>query len=143
MMGSYLQWDDLGKDENEIPAYPHYYEGKMHSAGYCDINPVTSWVLKHHGINLLGSTPKNLNFEATKKVLLDYVLKNMNTYWAGRIKHIEKMNNDTLSTQVTKEETEWSVLGTLRQYYTLSEGDILSKTDAGEYGMQHRSLKYP
>ena len=34
-------------------------------------------------------------------------------------------------------EIEWSVLGLLRQYYTLKEHSIISKLGAGEYGLLH------
>lgn len=67
MMESYLQWADLGKDETKIQPYPYFYEGKIHCAGTCDINPVTWWVLKHYGINLLGPSPKSLQFLPHKK----------------------------------------------------------------------------
>lgn len=33
-------------------------------------------------------------------------------------------------------------LGVLRQYYTFSEGDITSKTAAGEYGLRHLPARW-
>jgi hypothetical protein len=38
---------------------------------------------------------------------------------------------------------QWAVLGVLRQFYTLREGRITSKTKAGEYGGARRSAITP
>ena len=47
-----------------------------------------------------------------------------------------------LSSEDILEEIEWTVLGLLRQYYTLMEGEITSKTAAGVYGLNHFPKEY-
>jgi hypothetical protein len=37
---------------------------------------------------------------------------------------------------------QWAVLGVLRQYYTFREGDITSKTGAGEYALTHLPARW-
>jgi hypothetical protein len=61
----------------------------------------------------------------------------MNTYWTNRIKmaetsidHLVKLPSDKIDFDI-----EWTVLGLLRQFYTIKEKDIVSKLDAGEYGL--------
>ncbi|WP_277674507.1 aminoglycoside adenylyltransferase domain-containing protein, partial [Piscibacillus halophilus] len=39
-------------------------------------------------------------------------------------------------------EVEWTVLGLLRQYYTLMEKDIISKLEAGYYGLEILPTKW-
>ena len=50
---------------------------------------------------------------------------------------INKYSKEEIDTTI-----EWSVLGLLRQYYTLTEQDIISKVDAGEYGLKHISSEW-
>ncbi|MDB5084097.1 MAG: hypothetical protein JWN30_983 [Bacilli bacterium] len=140
MMGSYLQWIDLGKTQNQLNPYPYYYENEMHGAGHCDINPVTWWILKQSGLAVIGPDVKDLQLQVNLDVLLGYVHHNMNTYWAGWIERLEtgksQLINDLQITDADIDQRiEWTVLGMLRQYYTLKEKSIISKLGAGEYGL--------
>lgn len=104
-----------------------------------NFNPVTWWGLKNDGIHVLGPDPKDLELEIQAPQLASYVLKNLNTYWANRIKTAENSMNDIvmLPKEEIDYEIEWTVLGILRQFYTLKEYNIISKLDAGEYGLTH------
>lgn len=129
MDGHYLIREEMGSQAEGL----YYNEGQLHDGTV--INPVTWWILKKKGIPVLG---EELSIEVDIKDLLSYVSHNMNTYWADRIRKIE--DNDQLlllPTVVLNQEIEWSVLGMLRQYYTLREHDIISKLGAGEYALEH------
>jgi len=41
LSGSYLQMTDLGRFEHEIQPHPYYQDGKLHDAGYFEINSIT------------------------------------------------------------------------------------------------------
>lgn len=139
--GVYIQWSDMGKlytnssDFNH--KYQYYNDEKLSYGNYFNFNPVTWWVLKNNGINILGPDLKDLEFDIQPQQLFSYVLKNMNTYWANTIKTLETSMNDiiTMPTENIDSEIEWTVLGLLRQFFTLKEYDIVSKLDAGEYGL--------
>ncbi|MBC5638796.1 DUF4111 domain-containing protein [Ornithinibacillus sp. BX22] len=117
----------------------HFYNSEKLSFGdfYFNFNPVTWWMLKNNGINILGPDPKDFEFDIQPQQLVSYVLKNMNAYWANRIKTAENSINDLVAmpTNQIDYEIEWTVLGLLRQFFTLKEYDIVSKLDAGEYGL--------
>jgi hypothetical protein len=143
MDGVYILWEDLGElyasaNENNIN-YPYYNSGKMNLGAYFNFNPITWSQLKKNGITLIGPEPATFRFEIKPEQLTSYVLENMNTYWAGRVQWIENSVEEILNipTEDIELEIEWSILGLLRQYYTLKEHDIISKLGAGEYGLLH------
>ncbi|RKN84765.1 nucleotidyltransferase domain-containing protein [Paenibacillus ginsengarvi] len=141
IMGAYLLREQLGKPDGEIGSVPVYFNGALHLDGKgADLNPVTWWILKKHGICVYGEKVP-FDFEVPVSTLLDYVIGNMNGYWAGWVAKLE-----SLSGEVNREEravaaetvdfaVEWCVLGMLRQLYTLRERDVTSKQGAGEYGL--------
>ncbi|NHM30835.1 aminoglycoside adenylyltransferase domain-containing protein [Neobacillus terrae] len=138
MDGVYILWEDLGNIATyDNSYYPYYNGGKM--AFDTHFNPVTWWLLKTRGINILGPNRTELRMELNQQELISFVLENMNTYWATRVHRLEnsKENLLKLSAQEIDFEVEWTVLGLLRQYYTLKEYDFISKMGAGDYGLIH------
>lgn len=58
----------------------------------------------------------------TNNDLVSYTFENMNTHWASQIQKFEKSIEQLkyLPAGVIDEEIEWTVLGLLRQFYTLN-----------------------
>ncbi|MEK5038372.1 aminoglycoside adenylyltransferase domain-containing protein [Sporosarcina sp. FSL K6-3457] len=137
MDGVYMMWADIGKLEADDNNYLYYNGGQLSYGAY--FNAITWWILKKHGISMIGPQPTVLNFEIEPQHLVEYVVENMKTYWAGRIEKIEQAMENMLqfTTEEIDVEIEWSVLGILRQYYTLKEHAIISKLGAGEYALLH------
>ena len=50
--GIYLTWSDLGRLPEDTQPFPYYCDGVMHSSGYFELNLVTWYELKHHGIRI-------------------------------------------------------------------------------------------
>lgn len=142
VMGTYLLKDNLGKPPEAIGQAVTYYEKQVHTDGYgADLNPVTWWMIKHHGLVVYGS-PDDPGYEIDADRLVRYVLGNMNGYWLGWIERLEA----ELATAVGGEgreiaadqldfAVEWCALGMLRQLYTIRERDVVSKVGAGYYGI--------
>ncbi|WP_019909813.1 nucleotidyltransferase domain-containing protein [Paenibacillus sp. HW567] len=138
IMGAYLLDNDLGKPQSEISPLITYYNKHVHSNGYgADINPITWWTLKNHGIKVFGSE-QSLNYEVEIKSLLGYVIDNLNNYWVTWIERLEKqllLSDQERFTKQLDESVEWCTLGMLRQLYTIKEHNIKSKVEAGYYGI--------
>ncbi|TYS67858.1 GNAT family N-acetyltransferase [Sutcliffiella horikoshii] len=119
-----------------------YNEGTFEKAKHD--NPVTWWLLKNNGVTIFGPKVKDLPIHVTTEDLTDYVRKNMNDYWATRVMNMEKIKKQLMTYPVQHIETEmeWTVLGLLRQYYTLSEHSVISKLAAGEYGLRKLEPKW-
>lgn len=137
LSGSYLQAGDLGREESAIEAYPFYQDGALNPRGHHDINFVTWWVLKNHGIALVGTAPGALNFTMDWDQFAAATRENMNSYWAGFTQKPAK-----IVWLLSDYGIQWTVLGVLRQVYTLKESGITSKTGAGDYGLKISPAKW-
>ncbi|MFD0712701.1 nucleotidyltransferase domain-containing protein [Paenibacillus sp. GCM10027626] len=140
IMGAYIRLEDVGKSARELSPVPTYFDKKMQPDGNGDLNPVTWWILQRHGICVYGQH-MSFNYEISSDELIQYVIENMNSYWAGWIDRLEQKLNSTGVTEhpVPLEQldfaVEWCTLGMLRQFYTIREHDVTSKIGAGEYGL--------
>lgn len=127
---------------NQKEASYFYNEGTFGKVVH-DI-PVTWWLLNNKGITIMGQEASNLPINVTTDDLTTYVQKNMNEYWATRVSAMEQKKEVLIDYPVKMIETEleWTVLGLLRQIYTLRERDIISKLAAGEYGLRELDSKW-
>jgi len=145
MDGVYAVQEDIGKlNNNSNDNYPYYNNGELRFGDYFNFNPITWWVLKEKGIAILGTELKDYQFEIKPQDLSSYVLENMNTYWAKRTQmaensmdHLVKLPTDKIDFEI-----EWTVLGLLRQFYTIKEYDAISKLDAGKYGLKQIPVEW-
>lgn len=130
--GSYLQWQNLGCLPEAVAPYPYVAEGVFYPQGCRDLNLVTWWVLKHHGIAFLGASPQTLSFNVNWDELVARMHTNLNDYWRSWTR------TPTRWVQLlTDYGVQWAVLGVLRLWYTFREHDITSKTAAGRYALTH------
>ncbi|MGE7997548.1 nucleotidyltransferase domain-containing protein [Lysinibacillus sp. NPDC093190] len=136
MDGCYLLVEDIGKKQSEVKGCLNVNEGKTNWSND-NINPITWWILKNKGITVLGPDVATYNFSVYNRVLGDYVLENMNSYWSNRLQKIKKYKAFLIPNKLVDLEVEWSITGVLRQFYTLQEHDIVSKVDACKYAILH------
>jgi predicted nucleotidyltransferase len=130
--GSYLQWDDLGRLPDTVAPYPNVAQGVFHPHGERDLNLVTWWILKHHGVAILGPSPQTLAFTVDWDDLAVRMHDNLNSYWYSWTRSPTR-----LVQLFTDYGVQWSVLGVLRLWYSFREQDITSKTTAGRYALTH------
>jgi predicted nucleotidyltransferase len=142
IMGAYLTREQLGKPAAEIGAVPAYFEKKLHNDGKgTDLNPVTWWILKRNGIRVYGREIP-FAYETPAESLIDYVIRNMNSYWLGWVNRLAARLDATdlserdISAGMIDKAVEWCSLGMLRQLYTIRERDVTSKLGAGEFGLR-------
>ncbi len=95
-----------------------------------ETNPVTWWILKKRGITVLGPPAETLPVSVDDDRLIRWMRGNLNSFWVGYIRRPKR-----IAVLLTDWGVEWTVLGVLRQFYTLREHDITSKTEAGQYAL--------
>ncbi|TBL75757.1 nucleotidyltransferase domain-containing protein [Paenibacillus thalictri] len=140
IMGAYIVSEQVGKQPEKNDPVLTYFNKTLHIDGTgADLNPITWWVLKRHGICVYGRKA-SFAYEISAGELAKYVIGNMNSYWAGWIDRLQQPDvSDVLQSSATAKRldqaVEWCVLGMLRQYYTINEGDVTSKIGAGTYGL--------
>lgn len=130
--GSYLQAQDIGQFADAVPPHPYIHDGIFQASGYHDINAVTWWILKHHGIAVSGPPPDQFNIEVDWSDLMAKMQHNLNSYWASFTTKPQRM-----AWLLTDYGIQWTVLGVLRLFYAFREQAITSKTGAGSYGLVH------
>ncbi|MGD6874792.1 GNAT family N-acetyltransferase [Sutcliffiella horikoshii] len=137
------QLDGIYVQASNLQADGYFYNEGTFGKGVHNI-PVTWWLLKNKGVTILGQPVGELSLNVTTEDLTNYVRKNMNEYWATRVSVMEKRKEELIDYPVQQVETEmeWTVLGLLRQLYTLRERDIISKLAAGDYGLRELEPKW-
>lgn len=135
--GVYITQDEIGKMYNHAEDKNLYYnEGEVAFDRYFNFNPVTWHLFKNNGINIYGPDTSKFAVEVTEVELRHYVLKNMKMYWTNRVNKLAQAHGwKAVPEGLVDEEVEWTVLGLLRQFYTLKENSIVSKSGAGNYGL--------
>lgn len=78
----YIPLRDLGKRNAEVLPYPYAADGEFHRSGHFDLNGVAWWLVKHHGIALLGPEPGALQLATSWDDVLEDMRYNLNSYWA-------------------------------------------------------------
>jgi hypothetical protein len=132
LQGRYIGWADLAKLDRSRAAYLNYHEGILRNqTGFC-VDDVDWWVLKNHGIVLIGPSPVELPYNVDWDVLVARMYDNMNTYWRSFVTQPGRMAWLYADYGIA-----WAVLGVLRQYYTFRENNITSKEGAGDYALKH------
>ena len=148
MDGVYILIEDIGtlnstiKDEKKL--YTYYNNGELNTGEYFNFNPITWYLFQHNGVKVLGPEIASYDVVISSNQMVSYVHNNMNSYWFGRVQWMENSIDEvkTFPLDMIDSEIEWSVLGVLRQYYTINEFDIVSKLGAGEYGLLHLPEKW-
>lgn len=130
LSGSYIQPGNLGKLAETIEPHPHYHDGVLHVDVCNELNLVTWWELKNHGIALIGIEPGSLPFCVDWTVLITEMRENLNSYWVSWTRQpvrIIMLYSDW--------GIQWGITGVLRQFYTFRENAITTKIKAAEYAL--------
>jgi len=132
--GSYVTQKQLGKLDGDMGPVI-YFDGKKirHDDKSGNAGIVAWFMLKKYGITIIGKPPEHYIPYINIDDLVSYVQLNANTYWAEWTEMASKsFSVDGMSTLFGRK-VEWGVLGIARLYYTMHEGDIVSKYKAGKY----------
>ncbi len=132
MSGSYIQSSDLGKLGDEVEPHPHFHDKVLSPAAANGLTSVTWWELKHHGIPIVGTEPRNLPFEVDWDLLIAEMRENLNSYWLSWTQ-----NPRCMILLYSNWGIQWAILGILRQFYTFRENSITSKVRAADYALDH------
>ena len=125
MMGSYLE-----RAHDRIEPCPVYHDGILGLDGHFELHSVEGWILKHHGIAVVGPAPQDLPFMVDWDLIVEKMRVNLNTYWARWTRRPDK-----IAIALSDWGVQWTVLGVLRQFYSFRENAITTKRKAGEYAL--------
>jgi hypothetical protein len=94
-------------------------------------------------VAIFGPEVSTLDFSIDFSLITEYIKDNINSYWNNWVGRARSSLDCYLESLFFSEEmVEWGVLGVTRQYYTLKEKDVTSKSKAGEYALLNVSNKW-
>jgi len=123
--GMYLQYDMLGKMNNNIEKYPYVSGANLYEAGYYDINYVTWWSLKECEMAINSPSIKHELSEINFSDVIQTMKYNLNDYWLPKLQTPEIFEQDMW--------VEFAVVTLSRIVYTVQAGEIKSKTQSCSY----------
>ncbi|GKV54080.1 hypothetical protein NCCP2222_00270 [Sporosarcina sp. NCCP-2222] len=143
MDGSYILNNEVGRNSNKISECLYVNGGKAMRSKH-EMNPVTWWMMKNKGIRWTGPDITSFSIEVEESELTSFLLRNMNSYWAGRVNMLKKYKRVAafLPNRLIEQELLWSVPGVLRQYYTLQERAVISKAEVCTFAFDHIPEKW-
>ncbi len=113
-----------------------FNDGRLREADVFPIHGVDGWVLKHHGVALLGPEPGGLPFDPDWTLVRQAMAKNLHSYWkAWADRRRNPFGPMGLGLMLNPTTLEWGVLGVSRILYSLQEGGITGKEAAGRYAL--------
>jgi hypothetical protein len=121
--GMYLQLTDTNKNSSKLSPYPYCSDGKI-TTGHYDVNAVTWWTLKHHGITLYGIPSEKLEIEVKWTDIEENMKGNINHYWSDKLKKPYLF--------LSAEMAEFTILTLCRIICSLETKEIVSKIEAAE-----------
>ncbi|MDD4126050.1 MAG: DUF4111 domain-containing protein [Eubacteriales bacterium] len=139
--GHYISNSDLGKKPNEIQPVFTFHDAAL-TKSHHDINMVTWFTLKNHGITVWGYPANELSLNISAKELSAYVIDNLNSYWVYWLNSIKKAFSVKCIFAFHHTAIEWGVMGVCRMFYTLSKQDVTSKDNAAVYTLSHVPEKH-
>jgi len=135
LSGTYMAFDSLQTNKLEEIKNLTYHEGSIRY-GTFDMAPIILSELKRNAFTILGREAESLPIDIKESDLLDFLHRNINSYWVSWINRHSSFSSRKLLLLFFPRLTEWSVLGVARQLCTLQTDKIVSKTEAGIYCIQ-------
>ncbi len=117
--GVYIKEENLGKSNYELDPYFYISEGSLEK-GHWDINAVTWWIMKHHGITVKGTPVEELSLHVEWSDVQKAMRYNIEHYWKEK-KLQQFLEDDWVLSCV---ETNVRILCTMKK------GEIIPKTKA-------------
>jgi hypothetical protein len=128
--GLYCQAADLGCPDSRGCQHLKWHDGRLLRADRLHMGAITWWILQNHGIQVFGPAGNHFSISIDWDSLARQQLENMNSYWASWARSPIRMG-----VLLSDWGVQWTVLGVLRQFFTLREHSITSKTGAAVYAL--------
>ncbi len=118
----YLGVMRAGKRRGAIDPFPVMHDGVFSPASFGGLNALTWWIMKYHGICLLGPGRSELPLEITWQDILSAMRFNLDVYFARQAKRPYIYWSDVA--------VEFGVTNLCRIFTTIEEGEIISKSES-------------
>lgn len=131
--GLWLTEDELRAGPDAVANGPTSVEGSFLQAARGNRNPVT-WISLRHSIAVIGALDTDAQWDDRER-LKAWVKENAATYWRRWLARSSRWSPAGLA-MLGRAAATWGVLGIARQHYTVSTGEIASKSTAGGWALE-------
>jgi hypothetical protein len=141
--GVYLDRTELAAQPDDEPVRPQVVEGEWHHSRPCgELTPVGWLTLLRYGVAVRGPAVSALGLSPPDAARQrEWNLANLGSYWAPLADRIRaaagRLPADTPLDRGRTATTVWTVLGPARLHYTMAHDDVISKSAAGRYVVEH------
>lgn len=113
----------------------HTLDGTFHPSAPCfQLNPITWLELRRYGITIRGSQPDSLGLPDRSAALRPWLGANLDGYWRSAADRMEAaVVGLSPSCTIDADSVVWVVLGPPRLHYTLTTGDVTSKSGSADH----------
>jgi len=141
--GFYIEQAEL-RTVPQPKSAPCIIDGVFQEDAVCfEINPVTWMCLAQKGIRIKGHPRRDLDIAIGAAALLPFEIGNLRSYWIPWIDEGRAaLARKDPASGVTAAVMAWGVLGVLRIGCTLATGQVVSKTQAGEWALSTYPLMW-
>ncbi|MEI6495201.1 MAG: nucleotidyltransferase domain-containing protein [Actinomycetota bacterium] len=134
--GPYVAWGDLITPSMGLHR-PWSLEGRLHHDGDCfELNPVTWYTLATYGVTVRGPSVDRLGIYVDVDARARFCADNLLGYWRSLSADLIISCDTNPLAEFDPASFEWCALGALRLHYTAFRGGVVSKTEAGAYGLE-------
>ncbi|ONH31633.1 nucleotidyltransferase domain-containing protein [Pseudofrankia asymbiotica] len=131
--GIYTTWLDLARDPGQASPGPHACGRRLHPRCDHGRHPVTWHSLTRHGAAIRGPKPAEIEIATDPAELAHWTRGNLDSYWRQWWQRGSRLPTPAGLACLNSWGSAWCVLGVSRLHHTLTTGNIISKTAAGEY----------
>ena len=130
---------DLARPPSEVIPVAAQVAERFEPRARFDVNPVSWWILAHHGIAMRGPSIDNLTVHVDDADLRSWTAANLITYWrpwaqaitgSGPRPWVAAFRQLSIGRLVAS-----GVLGTARMHATITTGQVITKERAGDYAL--------
>ncbi|WP_165822494.1 aminoglycoside adenylyltransferase domain-containing protein [Paenibacillus montanisoli] len=115
-------------------SFPKLFHGGTRALQSGYIDATSAWILKHHGVTVLGPEPSALGITVEWDEILSQMDYNLNVYWADKAERLELFMDE--------EWIEFAVLTLARIMYTLEHREFLTKLEAGYQMLERQPVRW-
>lgn len=131
--GIYITPDRLQGNPLEVSKVPFFQEGHFQRTGGFEANPAVWLTLRNYPRAMRGPAAPLVWHDST--IVRRWTVDNLNTYWA---RLVARLRQASAAEQAARrgDLLAWCVPGVVRLHYTITTGDVTSKSGACRYALQ-------
>jgi len=135
--GPYVPTDALRGAPEDVGEVPYHVDGRFEFGACHEVSPITWTILANQAITVRGAEPAALGVHSDDAAVRTFSTDNLRGYWANWAQTMASLLNGIAEDDVVEARLlEWGALGAPRVHCAATTGQVVSKSDAGQYAIE-------